>query len=428
MPPCSPTAPRSATSCEPKRSSISTASPSPPSPRRVRRAVLRTQPASRSSAPGAPTPACRSSWPAADAAAILTAGTGPGGAPPVGTDQVTARDVTERRVIDPDATDQDATDRPVTDRAATGRAGTVPPDAGGPGHDRGAEGGGGAAGGRPARGGPARAGRERGGPGRSSRDRTRAVTPSTAHRNEVLATLRPEQIPVAEQLLRGGIPAVRQAIDEQNKRARAEGRAEVSPQPLLAMAEELLPAVSLAAWKDRAVAIAHRPARDAPLREVRSVVAAASTVSLDDEGRELVAALREALRPQGDGPAGGVAGQLAAALDEGRVADALRRRPDPPNPRPGFPPLWRSVWPTAAGAAMTAETERPSGSALLDAVLASPGPPHGASPAGLPTRADEELLTAARHAAGQSRSWPGCSGSPSRRHRARDARGAGRHS
>ncbi len=35
--------------------------------------------------------------------------------------------------------------------------------------------------------------------------------------------------------------------------------------------------------------------KDAPLREVRSVVAAASTVTLDDEGREMQVALRDAL-------------------------------------------------------------------------------------------------------------------------------------
>ena len=49
---------------------------------------------------------------------------------------------------------------------------------------------------------------------------TRDLKQSTEHRNAALATLRPEQLPVAEQLLRGGIPALRRAIDEQNARAR----------------------------------------------------------------------------------------------------------------------------------------------------------------------------------------------------------------
>ena len=62
-------------------------------------------------------------------------------------------------------------------------------------------------------------------------ERPRRLPTVSTHRNAALAALRPEQIPVAEQLLRGGIPAVRNAIEEQNARARAEGRAEVSPEP-----------------------------------------------------------------------------------------------------------------------------------------------------------------------------------------------------
>ena len=61
--------------------------------------------------------------------------------------------------------------------------------------------------------------------------RTRELKQSTEHRNAALATLRPEQLPVAEQLLRGGIPALRRAIDEQNVPARSEGRTKWPPSP-----------------------------------------------------------------------------------------------------------------------------------------------------------------------------------------------------
>ena len=136
---------------------------------------------------------------------------------------------------------------------------------------------------------------------------------------------------MAEQLLRGGIPAVRQAIEEQNTRARSEGRAEVSPQPLLTMAEELQPRMSLAAWKDRAVAL-RSAGREAPLREMRSVVAGASTVSLDEEGRTLVTALREALDARVTALRVAWLDRIVAALDDGRVADALRVAARPPEP------------------------------------------------------------------------------------------------
>jgi hypothetical protein len=215
----------------------------------------------------------------------------------------------------------------------------------------------------------------------------------------VLATLRPEQLPIAEQLLRGGIPAVRQAIAEQNERARAEERAEVSAEPLLAMAEELLPAVALAGWKDRAVAV-RAAGRDAPLREVRSVVAASSTVSLDEEGREMATALREALNARVTAMREAWVNKLTTALDEGRVADALRTSARPPEPSARVPAPLAVRLAAGAGEAMTPQTAPAEWSALLEAALSSPVR-RTVRPAGLPEGADEELLSAARRAAGQ---------------------------
>ena len=120
------------------------------------------------------------------------------------------------------------------------------------------------------------------------------MAPSSTYRNAALATLKPEEIPVAEQLLRGGIPAVRQAIDEQNARAREDKRPEVTPGPLLAMAEALLPVINLATWKDRA-STARAAGKDVSLRELRSIVASSSTVTLDEEGSEMASALRSSL-------------------------------------------------------------------------------------------------------------------------------------
>ena len=100
----------------------------------------------------------------------------------------------------------------------------------------------------------------------------------------MLAALRPEQIPVAEQLLRGGLPAVRQAIAAQNTAAKASGKPAASSDALMAMAEELLPVVKLADWKDRA-SVAQTSGKEYRLRELRAVVAASRTVILDEEGR-----------------------------------------------------------------------------------------------------------------------------------------------
>jgi hypothetical protein len=258
----------------------------------------------------------------------------------------------------------------------------------------------GAPGERPDR--PERTGRDGSGPrpARPERsDRPRRLQTVSTHRNAALAELRPEQLPVAEQLLRGGIPAVRNAIDEQNARARAEGRSEVSPDPLLTMAEELLPRMNLAGWKDRAVA-ARNAGKDAPLREVRSVVASASTVSLDDEGRVMVTTLRDALQARVTALRDGWLARIVAALDAGRVADALRVSARPPEPAARVPADMAVRLAEAASTAMSSELPQDEWKALLDAVVDSPVR-RTVKPAGLPDPAGEELRSSVRRAAGQ---------------------------
>src|SRR6266851_659888 len=123
-----------------------------------------------------------------------------------------------------------------------------------PGRDRGARPGG-DRGPRPgAVRGPERAGRPPGEPpGRTGEAPARAAPPrpkrlsaGNAHRQTVLNGLTPEHRPIAEQVLRGGIPAVRQAIEQQNAQARADGHPEVKPGPLVAIAEDLLPRLKAA--------------------------------------------------------------------------------------------------------------------------------------------------------------------------------------
>ncbi len=247
----------------------------------------------------------------------------------------------------------------------------------------------------------------RGRPGTDGRDRTdrRPGRPgraqpaaSTTHRNAALAALRPEELPVAEQLLRGGIPAVRQAIEEQNARARADGRAEVSAAPLLAMAERLLPAVNLAAWKDRA-ATARAADKDLPLRELRSVVAASSTVILDEEGRELAAALRSQLDARVTALRERWVSRIVGALDDGRVVDALQASVRAPEPASRLPAELAVRLAEAAGAALRPDASADEWLAVLGVVVETPVR-RSVKPAGLPAEADERVLAAARNAAG----------------------------
>jgi hypothetical protein len=273
----------------------------------------------------------------------------------------------------------DSGDRgPRSDSRAGGRSDSGPPSG---------EGG-------PKRTGPSRpGGRESGG-----RDNPRRPAPSTVFRNAALAALKPEELPVAEQILRGGIPAVRQAIEEQNGRARTDNRPEVTPGPLLAMAEKLLPAINLATWKDRASA-ARVGGKDVPLRELRSIVASSSTVSLDEEGSEMATALRTVLTERVTALRDRWVERITAALDESRVADAVRTSIRPPEPATRLSAELAVRLADAAGKAMSAETPPEQWLALLEVVVESPVR-RTVKPAGLPTGADETLLAAARKASG----------------------------
>ncbi len=224
----------------------------------------------------------------------------------------------------------------------------------------------------PRRRGPARPGARE--PG--TRETSRRPAASTTYRNAALAELKPEELPVAEQLLRGGIPGVRQAIEDQNARARADGRPEVTPGPLLAMAERLLPVVNLATWKDRA-SVARNAGKDVPLRELRSIVAASSTVNLDDEGRQMAEALRTALDQRVTALREGWVSRITGALDAGRVLDAVKASVRPPEPTARLSAELAVRLSAAASEAMsTGHTGRPVGGPPAGGDRL-PCPPHG---------------------------------------------------
>ena len=153
---------------------------------------------------------------------------------------------------------------------------------------------------------------------------------TTTHRNALLATLSPEQLPVAEQLLRGGMPAVRIAVETQNKNASSQGRPTVDPTTIDRIAEDLLNKTNLALWKDRAGG-AIGAGRELRLRDLRAVVTSAKMVSLDDEARaqlkELQASLTarvEHLRVQWNE-------KLEAAINSKNVKEALSLVARPPD-------------------------------------------------------------------------------------------------
>jgi hypothetical protein len=129
-------------------------------------------------------------------------------------------------------------------------------------------------------------------------------------------------------------------------------------------------------------------------------VASASTVSLDDEGREMMTTLRDALQTRVTALRDGWLARIVTALDEGRVADALRISARPPEPAARVPADMAVRLAEAAGTAMSSDVAEAEWKALLDAVVDSPVR-RTVKPTGLPDPAGEELRSSARRAAGQ---------------------------
>ena len=269
------------------------------------------------------------------------------------------------------------------------------------------------------------------------RPKAKRLKPGRAHRNAVLADLPEEQRAVAERALQGGIPAVRQAVNEQNARLKAEGKEEIPAAGLLSMAEQLLPKLRVAEWLDRADA-AMADLDELDLRDLRSVVAAGEDpmVARDETTREIA--------DGAEGRAGHQAGEGAGPVVR-RHRRRHRRRSRHPCPqavvaaarRPASasPPSSPASWPTATTANLTTDALPDRWVAVLEAVAFSPGPRPRSQPTAKPAQVSDELLAtvkrlgsaaAADRGAVRHRGQPGrCraqAAAPDPAHRAEEAR------
>lgn len=221
--------------------------------------------------------------------------------------------------------------------------------------------------------------------------------PGTAHRDELFATLTPEQRPIAERLAVGGMPSVRKALAEEQQRAKAEKRPVASGEPIIAIAEQLLPDVRAAVWLDRAEAAAGRE-DEITLRDLRTTVVGASP--RDEAGRALERQLREALERRVTKLRADWESHISQAIEEGRVLQALRLSARPPEPTARFPGALAARLATVAGEAMTSEVAPERWLALLAGAVESPVR-RQVKPAGLPEEPSGEVERQARMAAGR---------------------------
>jgi hypothetical protein len=191
------------------------------------------------------------------------------------------------------------------------------------------------------------------------------------HRNAALVDLTPEQKIIADYLLRGGVPALRAAIDHQNSVAKTQGEPEVKANLLLAFAEQLWPRLRTAEWYDKAEA-ALAGVDELDLRDLRSVVVAADAAVRDDETRSLAEQLRAALNARVDAEQAKWLADIDELLVDGRTVRALRQSSRPPKAGSPLPTELAERLSAAASQAMTSDIAQDRWATLVDAVAFSP--------------------------------------------------------
>ena len=205
------------------------------------------------------------------------------------------------------------------------------------------------------------------------RPKAKRLKPGRKHRNIVLAELPEAQRAVAERVLQGGVPAVRQAVNEQNARLKSEGKEEIPAAGLLAIAEQLQPKLRVAEWLDRADA-ALADLEELDLRDLRSVVASGEDpmVARDETTREISAKLKEGLVVKQDKELSLWFGDIDAAMGVGRVVRALKLSSQPPKAGVRFPAELAGKLAAAATGNLTADAMPDRWVAVLEAVAFSP--------------------------------------------------------
>lgn len=228
------------------------------------------------------------------------------------------------------------------------------------------------------------------------RPQSKRLQPGRAHRDAVLNALPPEQRAIAEQVLRGGLASVRQAVDEQNAQARAAGGPEIRSDAIVSLAEGLLPGLRAAEWRDRAEAAA-ASVEEISLRDLRTVVAGSDLAGRDEESRALATRLREGLERRSAAERQAWVDEIGTCLTEARVVRALRVSGRAPEQGLRLPPELQTRLSEAAGESMAPETAPDRWLALLEALLTSPVR-RSIVPKGLPAGADDETLKTIRQA------------------------------
>jgi hypothetical protein len=233
----------------------------------------------------------------------------------------------------------------------------------------------------------------------AAKPRPKKLLPLNKHRNAFLANVTAEQRPIAEQLIRGGIPQVRTALATANEQARTNGTPETPESAVMAIAEQLVAASKAAVWMDRAEA-ALKDADEISLRDLRSVVASSDSAGKDATAQELRDALRAKLAERVERSIAEWISEITKALDENRIIRALRLSARPTEPTAKFPEELSARLVEATNAAMVPETTEDRWNTLIEAVAESPIR-RQVRPGGLPEGASAQLIEFAKESSGR---------------------------
>jgi hypothetical protein len=174
-------------------------------------------------------------------------------------------------------------------------------------------------------------------------------------------------------VLSGGVPAVRAAVEQQNKQAVAAGQEKIPADGLVQMAEQLLPRLRVAEWLDKAEG-AQKIIGDIDLRDLRAIVVASNdpVIARDESTRALADAMKSALTKRQDEETKNWLDDIQAATKVGRVVRALKLSSQPPKAGVPFPPPLAAQLAAATTAALTIDAPADRWIALLEAAAFSP--------------------------------------------------------
>ena len=223
------------------------------------------------------------------------------------------------------------------------------------------------------------------------RPKAKRVRAGRAHIDAVLAALPEAHRTIAEKVLSGGVPAVRAAIEEQNKNAVAAGQEKVPAEGLVQIAEQLLPKLRVAEWLDKAEG-AQKILTDIDLRDLRAIVVASNdpVIARDESTRKLAEAMKAGLVVRQETETRNWLDDIQAATNVGRVVRALKLSSQPPKAGVPFPPALSAQLATATTAALTIDAPAERWIALLEAAAFSPV--HGkVTPVAPSSQVSEEL-------------------------------------